>query len=120
MNQEMVFMAAALFFFIGLLGVMIRRNAFFVLMSIELMLNAVNFAFVGFSRMHGNLDGQIYAFFSMAVAASEACVGLAIVIHFFRLRGTIDLDFKGVLGFSAQKPATSEAPPEGSADAVDR
>ncbi len=79
-------------FAIGVVGVFLRRNVITVFMCIELMLNAVNLAFVGFSRATGNLDGQILVFFVMTVAAAEAAVGLAIVIALRRQKDTLDLD----------------------------
>ena len=75
---------SALMFSIGAVGVILRRNAIVMFMCIELMLNAVNIAFVGFSKLNGNLDGQIAVFFVMVVAAAEAAVGLGIVISLFR------------------------------------
>ena len=75
---------ASVLFCIGALGVMVRRNTIVVFMCIEIMLNAVNLAFVTFSKMHNNLDGQIGVFFVMVVAAAEAAVGLAIIISVFR------------------------------------
>jgi len=82
---------SAILFTIGVIGVMIRRNAIIVFMCIELMLNAANISLVAFSRLHG-LDGQIFVFFVMAVAAAEAAVGLAIIIAIFRHYETVDLD----------------------------
>lgn len=81
---------AAILFSLGVLGVLIRRNAIILFMCVELMLNAVNLAFVVFSRIHG-IDGQVFVFFVMAVAASEAAVGLALVISIFRLAETVDM-----------------------------
>ncbi len=75
---------AAIMFSIGVVGVVSRKNAIVVFMCIELMLNAVNLTFVVFSRMHGNVDGQISVFFVMVVAAAEAAVGLAIILSLFR------------------------------------
>ena len=86
-----LYLAAALFL-IGLFGVLFRRSALIVLMSIELMLNAANVALVAFARLHGNLDGQVLAFFVIAVAAAEAAVGLAIVVSLFRSRTGTDID----------------------------
>jgi NADH-quinone oxidoreductase subunit K len=83
---------AALLFGIGAVGVLIRRNAIVVFMCIELMLNASNLAFVTFARMHGNLDGQIIAFFTMVVAAAEVVVGLAIIVMIFRFRHSASVD----------------------------
>ncbi len=79
-------------FTIGAVGVLVRRNALIVFMCVELMLNAANLAFVGFAREHGNLDGQLAAFFVMVVAAAEVVVGLAIIIAIHRSRGSIDID----------------------------
>lgn len=81
---------SACVFAIGVIGVLVRRNLIVVLMSIELMLNAANLAFVAFSRLHGSMDGQVIVFFVMTVAAAEAVVGLAIVISVFRHRQTLD------------------------------
>lgn len=75
---------AFVLFSIGALGVIIRKNLIVVLMCIELMLNAVNITFAAFSKLHGNLDGQVIVFFSMAVAAAEAAVGLSIILALFR------------------------------------
>jgi len=80
---------SAILFSIGLAGLVIRRNILVIFMSIEIMLNAANLAFVTFARQHGSLDGQVIAFFVIAVAAAEAAVGLAIVIALFRNRGTV-------------------------------
>jgi len=82
---------SAVLFVIGVLGVLLKRNALVMFMSIELMLNAVNVALAAFARHHGGLDGQIFVFFVMAVAAAEAAVGLAIFIALFRLRKTTDV-----------------------------
>lgn len=79
-------------FTIGAVGVLIRRNALVILMSIELMLNAVNLAFVTFSRQHDSMDGQIFVFFIMTVAAAEAAVGLAIVVALFKNKSTVNVD----------------------------
>jgi NADH-quinone oxidoreductase subunit K len=79
-------------FTIGAVGVLIRRNGLVILMSIELMLNAVNLAFVTFSRQHESMDGQIFVFFIMTVAAAEAAVGLAIVVALFKNKSTINVD----------------------------
>ncbi len=83
---------SAMLFTIGVVGVFLRRNVITVFMCIELMLNAVNLAFVTFSRSMGTLDGQILVFFVMTVAAAEAAVGLAIVIALNRQQDTLDLD----------------------------
>lgn len=86
MNPDNYLYLAALIFTIGAAGVMLRRNAIVVFMSVELMLNAANLAFVTFARMHGNLDGQVIAFFTMVVAATEVVVGLGIIMTIFRTR----------------------------------
>jgi len=79
-------------FALGALGVFLRRNVITVFMCVELMLNAVNLAFVAFSRSLGTLDGQVLVFFVLTVAAAEAAVGLAIIIALERGQATLDLD----------------------------
>jgi NADH-quinone oxidoreductase subunit K len=83
---------SAVLFFIGVFGVLQRRNLIVILMSIELMLNAVNLTFVAFARHTGSMDGQVYAFFIMAVAAAEAGIGLSILVMLFRNRRTVQAD----------------------------
>ena len=83
---------ASILFTIGAVGVLIRRNAIVLFMCVELMLNAANLAFVAFSRMHGHLDGQVVAFFTMVVAACEVVVGLAIIMTVFRTRRSASVD----------------------------
>jgi NADH-quinone oxidoreductase subunit K len=83
---------SALLFTIGTVGVLVRRNALVIFMSIELQLNAVNLALVAFSRQQGNLTGQVLAFFSMVVAAAEVVVGLAIIVSLYRKARTSDVD----------------------------
>jgi NADH-quinone oxidoreductase subunit K len=83
---------AALLFTVGVVGVLVRRSALVIFMSIELMLNAVNLSFVAFSKMHGQMDGQIFVFFVMSVAAAEVAVGLAILVSIFRNRETASVD----------------------------
>jgi NADH-quinone oxidoreductase subunit K len=83
---------SALLFTIGVIGVLVRRNAIVIFMSVELMLNAGNLAFVGFARQMQSLDGQIFVFFVMTVAAAEVAVGLAIIVNLFRLRETVFVD----------------------------
>jgi NADH-quinone oxidoreductase subunit K len=83
---------SALLFSIGAIGVLVRRNALVIFMCVELMLNAVNLTFVGFSRYRGGMDGHVFAFFVMAVAAAEAAVGLAIILSLFRSRKTLNVD----------------------------
>jgi len=88
LNHYLILSAAI--FAIGVVGVLIRRNLIVVLMSIELMLNAVNLTFIAFSRFLGSMEGQVVVFFVMAVAAAEAVVGLAIIISVFRHRQSLD------------------------------
>lgn len=83
---------SAVLFAIGALGVLIRRNAIIIFMSIELMLNAANLAFVAFARAHEALSGQIFVFFIMTVAAAEVAVGLALIVAIFRNKQSIDVD----------------------------
>lgn len=83
---------AAVLFIIGALGVLIRRNAIIIFMSIELMLNSANLAFVAFARFHQNLNGQVFVFFVITVAAAEVAVGLALIVTIFRSRDSIDVD----------------------------
>jgi NADH-quinone oxidoreductase subunit K len=83
---------AGILFSIGLVGVVIRRNAIIVLMCLELMLNAANLAFVAFARMHGNMQGQVFVFFAITVAAAEAAVMLAIIIAVYRQRESVNTD----------------------------
>jgi NADH-quinone oxidoreductase subunit K len=82
----------AVLFCIGVAGVFIRRNAIVVFMCIELMLNAVNLTFIALSRSQGSIDGQVFVFFIMTVAAAEAAVGLAIILSLYRRRQTINVD----------------------------
>ena len=83
---------AGTLFSIGLFGVLTRRNAIIILMSLELMLNAVNVVFVAFSRQWGHFDGHVYVFFVMTVAAAEAAVALAIMIALFRKKTSVDVE----------------------------
>jgi len=83
---------AAMLFAIGSAAVLTRRNAIVAFMGVELMLNAANLSLVTFSRIHGEVDGQVMAFFVMVVAAAEVVVGLAIIIAVFRTRQSISLD----------------------------
>ena len=86
-----VFLSAILFT-IGALGVLIRRNAIIIFMSIELMLNAANLVFVAFARSYDALSGQVFVFFVMTVAAAEVAVGLALIVTIFRTKHSIDVD----------------------------
>ena len=83
---------SALLFTLGALGVLVRRNAIVIFMSIELMLNATNLAFVAFARAASSMDGQIFVFFVIAVAASEVAVGLALIVEIFRTKHNINID----------------------------
>jgi len=83
---------SAVLFTVGVLGVLIRRNAIVIFMAIELMLNAVNLTFVALARHLGSIDGQVIVFFVMAVAAAEAAVGLAIILAVFRTRASVNAD----------------------------
>jgi NADH-quinone oxidoreductase subunit K len=88
---------AGLLFAIGAGGVMLRRSGISTLLGIELMLNAVNLTLVAFSRQHGQLDGQVFVFFVMAVAAAEVAVGLALLVAIFRRQQSIDVDRLNVM-----------------------
>lgn len=88
-----------LLFSIGGVGVLVRRNAIVVFMSVELMLNACNLAFVSFANLNGNLDGQVVAFFVMVVAAAEVVVGLAIIVTVFRTRRSASVDDANLLKY---------------------
>ena len=99
MNPSNYVILSAVLFSIGSIGVLVRRNAIIVFMSVELMLNAANLAFVTFARMHGNLDGQVVAFFVMVVAASEVVVGLAIIVTIFRTRRSASIDEPNLLKY---------------------
>jgi NADH-quinone oxidoreductase subunit K len=83
---------SAILFAIGVFGIVIKRNMVTIFMCIELMLNAVNLSFVAFARYHSRLDGQVFVFFVMAVAAAEAAVGLGIIVALFRNRQTLNVD----------------------------
>ena len=90
---------AALLFTIGAVGVLVRRNAIVLFMCVELMLNAANLALVTFSRINGDLNGQIMAFFVMVVAAAEVVVGLAIIMTIFRTRRSASVDDANLLKY---------------------
>jgi NADH-quinone oxidoreductase subunit K len=83
---------SAVVFVIGVIGVLVRRNALVIFMSIELMMNAANLAFVAFGNRLGSLDGQVFVFFVMTVAAAEVAIGLAIIVNVFRLKETVYVD----------------------------
>lgn len=97
MNSANYLYLSALLFTIGAVGVVIRRNAIVVFMCVELMLNAANLSFVTFSRINGNLEGQIVAFFTMVVAACEVVVGLAIIVTIYRSRRSASVDDANLL-----------------------
>jgi len=88
---------ATLLFAIGALVVLLRRNTIIVFMGVELMLNACNLALVSFAKLHGNLDGQVYALFVMVVAAAEVVVGLAIIMSIYRARRSASVDDANLL-----------------------
>ena len=88
---------AAILFSIGAVGVLVRRNALVAFMCVELMLNAANLSFVTFSRINGDLDGQVMAFFTMVVAACEVVVGLAIIVTIYRSRRSASVDDASLL-----------------------
>ena len=92
MSPQHYLYLSALLFTIGATGVLLRRSAIVMFMCVELMLNACNLAFVTFSRMHGQLDGQVVAFFTMVVAACEVVVGLAIIMTIYRTRRSTNVD----------------------------
>ena len=83
---------SAIMFALGILGVLLRRNALVIFMSLELMFNAANLAFVTFANQYQLLTGQIFVFFIMAVAAAEVAVGLALMVAIFRNKGSVDID----------------------------
>ncbi len=83
---------STILFTIGVLGVLLRRNAIIIFMSVEMMLNAANLAFVAFSRQLGDLNGQVLVFFVITVAAAEVAVGLALIVTIFRTKKSINID----------------------------
>ena len=99
MNESYYLLLAAFLFTVGGLGVLLRRNAILVFMSVELMLNSVNLTLVTFSRIHGTLEGQVMAFFVMVVAAAEVVVGLAIIMSIFRTRRSASIDDANLLKY---------------------
>lgn len=88
---------SAILFVTGVIGVLVKRNAIVIFMSIELMLNGVNLSFIAFGRYLHSLDGQIFVFMVMVVAAAEVAVGLALIIALFRLKTTINVDEVNVM-----------------------
>ncbi|MEV1288289.1 NADH dehydrogenase subunit K [Micromonospora pattaloongensis] len=99
MTPDYYVILAAVLFTIGAVGVLIRRNAIVLFMCVELMLNSANLALVTFSRINGNLNGQIMAFFVMVVAAAEVVVGLAIIMSIFRTRRSASVDDANLLKY---------------------
>jgi NADH-quinone oxidoreductase subunit K len=106
MPTDYYFLISALLFFIGALGVLVRRNAIVIFMCIELMLNAANLAFVAAARQWSSLQppevamkGQVFVFFVMVVAAAEVAVGLAIIVALFRNRASVDVDEVNLLKY---------------------
>ncbi|ADP84248.1 NADH-quinone oxidoreductase subunit NuoK [Pseudofrankia inefficax] len=99
MNPGNYLILAGLLFAIGAVGVLVRRNAIVVFMCVELMLNAVNLTLVTFSRINGNLEGQVIAFFVMVVAAAEVVIGLAIILTIFRTRKSASIDDVNLLKY---------------------
>ena len=99
MNITNYLVLSGLLFAIGATAVLLRRNAIVVFMGVELMLNATNLAFVTFARMHGDLSGQVIAFFVMVVAAAEVVVGLAIIVAIFRTRRSASVDDANLLKY---------------------
>lgn len=89
--EHYLFLSAVLFT-IGVIGVMVRRNVIVILMSLELMLNAVNLSFIAFARFLNSMDGQIFVLFAMVVAAAEVAVGLAIAVAVYRQRATVNVN----------------------------
>ncbi len=99
MSENYYLVLAAFLFTIGAVGVLVRRNAIIVFMCVELMLNACNLTLVTFSRISGQLDGQVMAFFVMVVAAAEVVVGLAIIMAIFRTRRSASVDDVNLLKY---------------------
>ena len=99
MSPSYYIVLSAILFSIGAAGFLIRRNAIVAFMCVELMLNASNLALVTYSRVYGNLDGQVAAFFVMVVAAAEVVVGLAIIVTIFRTRRSASVDDSNLLKF---------------------
>jgi len=98
MESMLTYVALSMVLFvIGAIGVCLRRNAIVVFMCIEMMLNAVNLAFVAFSKLHGNLDGQVAVFFVMVIAAAESAIGLAIILSVFRTFESVETTDAGQL-----------------------
>ena len=97
MDPKAYLTVAAILFVLGVEGFILRRNMIIILMSVELMLNAVNLTLVTFARMNLDMDAHVVAFFAMALAAAESSVGLAIVIAVFRLKRTANVDDMSIM-----------------------
>lgn len=97
MDITLIIFISMAMFALGIIGVLARRNAFILFLSIELMLNAANLLFVAFARHWGNQTGLVWVFFVLVVAAAEAAVGLAIMINLFRTRHVVDIDQYNIL-----------------------
>src|SRR4051795_9654983 len=104
MNITWYLVVSALIFSIGAGGVLVRRNPLVILLCIELMLNAANLALVGFSRVHGNMDGQIFALIVMVIAACEVAIGLGLIVALYRRRWPSDVDELPDLQGSGSRP----------------
>ncbi|HAZ62833.1 MAG TPA: NADH-quinone oxidoreductase subunit NuoK [Armatimonadetes bacterium] len=98
-STNLVLALSAILFSIGVLGVLLRRHVLIIYMSIELMLNAANLAFIAFGRLQGTIDGQIAVFFTLTVAAAEVAVGLGIVVVVYRELKSLDIDRLNLLKF---------------------
>jgi NADH-quinone oxidoreductase subunit K len=98
-GYENYFWLSTALFSIGILGILIRRNMIILLMCIEIMLNAANLMFIAFAYKWGNMDGHIFVFFSMLVAAAEAAVGLALMVLIYRKFKTVDISYLDKLKF---------------------
>jgi len=94
---EHVIILSIIIFSYGIMGVLFRKNVIIIFMSIELMLNAVNLSLVGFSRYYNSVDGQVFVFLVMTLAAAEVAVGLAIIVSLFRNKQTINIDEINIL-----------------------
>ena len=99
MNPNYYVILAGVLFAIGIVGFLVRKNALVLFMSVELMLNACNLLLVSFSRVHGNLDGQVASFFVMVVAAAEVVVGLSIIVMIYRARHSASVDNENLLRY---------------------
>ncbi|MCB0721981.1 MAG: NADH-quinone oxidoreductase subunit NuoK [Ignavibacteriae bacterium] len=97
MDVNFYLILSAFLFTIGVIGVLVRRNAIIIFMCIELMLNAINLSLVAFSSYMGNVSGQIFVFMVLTVAAAEAAIGLAIIISLYRNKDTLNIDELNIL-----------------------